>query len=181
MSASRVFGLITPPSRTILSAIITVPCRASFIAHSKYFGLFPLSASNEDQIERPLPLGALTDQQLAQQNQLISQSNRRIRNDEIRGAFVEDMATNRLPHTYERPDKLCEQQGTERTSLLPIRGLDLDTRSDVHRSLAIHSVTTFTNRSGSSRKAWCPLRSKISILAVGSFSSTPSHNVCGTV
>ena len=53
---------------------------------------------------------------------------RRIRNDEITRAFVEDMATNHLPHIYERLDKLCDRQGIERTPLPPIRWLDLNNR-----------------------------------------------------
>jgi hypothetical protein len=54
---------------------------------------------------------------------------RRIRNDEIMRAFVRDMATNHLPHIYERLDKLCEQQGIERSPLPPIRWIDLNPRN----------------------------------------------------
>jgi hypothetical protein len=54
---------------------------------------------------------------------------RRVRNDEIMRAFVHDMATNHLPHIYERLDKLCEQQGIERSQLPPIRWVDLNDRS----------------------------------------------------
>jgi len=54
---------------------------------------------------------------------------RRIRNDEIMRAFVEDMATNHLPHIYERLEKLCERQGIERSPLPPIRWIDLNSRS----------------------------------------------------
>jgi len=54
---------------------------------------------------------------------------RRIRNDELMRAFVRDMATNHLPHIYDRLDKLCEQQGIERTPLPPIRSLDVGYRS----------------------------------------------------
>jgi len=54
---------------------------------------------------------------------------RRIRNDEITRAFVHDMATNHLPHIYERLERLCEQQGIDRTSAPPIRWLDLNGRS----------------------------------------------------
>ncbi len=39
---------------------------------------------------------------------------RRIRNDELMRAFVEDMATNHLPHMYEMLEKLCDKQGIER-------------------------------------------------------------------
>jgi len=53
---------------------------------------------------------------------------RRIRNDEITRAFVEDMATNHLPHIYERLEKLCDEQGIERTALPPIRWIDLNDR-----------------------------------------------------
>lgn len=54
---------------------------------------------------------------------------RRIRNDEITRAFVHDMATNHLPHIYERLEQLCDQQGIDRTSVPPIRWLDLNGRS----------------------------------------------------
>lgn len=54
---------------------------------------------------------------------------RRIRNDEIMRAFVHDMATNHLPHIYERLERLCEQQGIERSPLPPIRWIDLNSRS----------------------------------------------------
>lgn len=54
---------------------------------------------------------------------------RRIRNDEIMRAFVHDMATNHLPHIYERLERLCEQQGIERSPRPPIRWIDLNSRS----------------------------------------------------
>lgn len=54
---------------------------------------------------------------------------RRIRNDEITRAFVHDMATNHLPHIYERLDRLCDQQRIDRTPLPPIRWLDLNGKS----------------------------------------------------
>ncbi|HXJ17937.1 MAG TPA: hypothetical protein VNM68_12165 [Candidatus Polarisedimenticolia bacterium] len=54
---------------------------------------------------------------------------RRIRNDEIMRTFVRDMATNHLPHIYERLSKLCDQQGIERSPLPPIRWIDLNSRS----------------------------------------------------
>jgi hypothetical protein len=38
---------------------------------------------------------------------------RRIRNDELNRAFVQDMATNHLPHIYELLLKLCEKQGVD--------------------------------------------------------------------
>jgi len=50
---------------------------------------------------------------------------RRIRNDEITRVFVEDMATNHLPHIYELLAKLCDRQGIERDPLPPIRWMDL--------------------------------------------------------
>ncbi|HXQ25923.1 MAG TPA: hypothetical protein VN822_05915 [Candidatus Acidoferrales bacterium] len=53
---------------------------------------------------------------------------RRIRNDELTRAFVHDMATNHLPHIYERLEKLCQEQGIDRTPLPPIRWLDLNNR-----------------------------------------------------
>ena len=55
---------------------------------------------------------------------------RRIRNDEITRAFVHDMATNHLPHIYDRLEKICDQQGIERSAPPPpIRWLDLNGRS----------------------------------------------------
>jgi hypothetical protein len=51
---------------------------------------------------------------------------RRVRNDEITRAFVHDMATNHLPHIYERLERLCDQQGVDRASAPPIRWLDLN-------------------------------------------------------
>ncbi|MBZ5501037.1 MAG: hypothetical protein LAN59_02200 [Acidobacteriia bacterium] len=53
---------------------------------------------------------------------------RRIRNDEIMRAFVRDMATNHLPHIYERLERLCERQGIERSPLPPVRWIDLSNR-----------------------------------------------------
>jgi hypothetical protein len=53
---------------------------------------------------------------------------RRIRNDELMRVFVHDMATNHLPHIYERLERLCEQQGIDRTPLPPIRWVDLSDR-----------------------------------------------------
>jgi hypothetical protein len=54
---------------------------------------------------------------------------RRVRNDELTRAFVHDMATNHLPHIYERLEKLCEQQGIESAPLPPIRWVDLNGHS----------------------------------------------------
>jgi len=53
---------------------------------------------------------------------------RRIRNDELTRVFVHDMATNHLPHIYERLERLCEEQGIERSPLPPIRWIDLNVR-----------------------------------------------------
>jgi hypothetical protein len=53
---------------------------------------------------------------------------RRIRNDEIMRSFVHDMATNHLPHIYERLERLCEQQGIARTPSPPVRWIDLNHR-----------------------------------------------------
>ena len=54
---------------------------------------------------------------------------RLVRNDEITRTFVEDMATNHLPHMYELLEKLCDKQGIDRTSRPPIRWIDLNGRS----------------------------------------------------
>ncbi|HUJ83807.1 MAG TPA: hypothetical protein VLW83_18125 [Candidatus Acidoferrales bacterium] len=51
---------------------------------------------------------------------------RRIRNDELLRAFVEDMATNHLPHIYERLNQLCDQQGTTHHDSPPIRWINLN-------------------------------------------------------
>ena len=53
---------------------------------------------------------------------------RRIRNDELTRAFVEDMATNHLPHIYEMLEKLCDKQGIERDPAPTIRWIDLNDR-----------------------------------------------------
>ena len=55
---------------------------------------------------------------------------RRIRNDELTRAFVEDMATNHLPHIYEMLEKLCDKQGIERDPAPTIRWIDLNDRSN---------------------------------------------------
>jgi hypothetical protein len=49
---------------------------------------------------------------------------RRIRNDEMTRAFVEDMATNHLPHIYGVLQRICEQKGIEHAPLPPIRWVD---------------------------------------------------------
>ena len=50
---------------------------------------------------------------------------RRIRNDEITRIFVEDMATNHLPHIYDLLLKLCEEQGIDRERPPSIRWINL--------------------------------------------------------
>jgi hypothetical protein len=49
---------------------------------------------------------------------------RRIRNDEMTRAFVEDMATNHLPHIYGVLERISEQKGIEHAPLPPIRWVD---------------------------------------------------------
>ena len=49
---------------------------------------------------------------------------RRIRNDDLTRAFVEDMAMNHLPQIYEVLEKLCDQQGIDRDPIPPIRWVD---------------------------------------------------------
>ena len=49
---------------------------------------------------------------------------RRIRNDELTRAFVEDMAMNHLPQIYEVLEKLCDQQGIDHDPIPPIRWVD---------------------------------------------------------
>jgi hypothetical protein len=53
---------------------------------------------------------------------------RRIRNDELMRVFVEDMATNHLPHIYDLLERLCERQGIDRDALPPIRWVNLNGR-----------------------------------------------------
>ena len=55
---------------------------------------------------------------------------RRIRNDELVRAFVEDMAMNHLPHMYDLLEKLCDKQGIDRAPAPPIRWIDLNDRSN---------------------------------------------------
>jgi hypothetical protein len=51
---------------------------------------------------------------------------RRIRNDEMTRAFVEDMATNHLPHVYRLLEQLCDEKGIEVAPSPPIRWIDLN-------------------------------------------------------
>lgn len=51
---------------------------------------------------------------------------RRIRNDELNRAFVEDMALNHLPHMYELLEKLCDNQEIDREPSPPIRWIKLN-------------------------------------------------------
>jgi hypothetical protein len=55
---------------------------------------------------------------------------RRIRNDELTRIFVQDMATNHLPHIYDLLEKLCDRQGIERSPLPPVRWIDLSGRPE---------------------------------------------------
>jgi hypothetical protein len=55
---------------------------------------------------------------------------RRIRNDELMRAFVEDMAMNHLPHMYDLLEKLCDKQGIDRDPAPPIRWIDLSDRNN---------------------------------------------------
>ncbi len=50
---------------------------------------------------------------------------RRIRNDELMRVFVQDMATNHLPHIYDVLNKLCREQGIQGTKSPMVRWLDL--------------------------------------------------------
>ena len=51
---------------------------------------------------------------------------RRIRNDEIQHAFVEDIARNHLPHIYDALRRLCQQEGIPLDDSPPIRWVDLN-------------------------------------------------------
>lgn len=53
---------------------------------------------------------------------------RRIRNDELTRAFVQDMATNHLPHIYDLLEQICAQQGIDRSKRPSIRWVDLNSR-----------------------------------------------------
>jgi hypothetical protein len=49
---------------------------------------------------------------------------RRIRNDEMMRAFVEDMAKIHLPHTYTLLEKLCARQGIDASERPQINWID---------------------------------------------------------
>ena len=51
---------------------------------------------------------------------------RRIRNDELTRAFVQDMATNHLPHIYSALHAICRTQGIELPDAPPIRWIELN-------------------------------------------------------
>lgn len=51
---------------------------------------------------------------------------RRVRNEELLRKFVEDIATNHLPHIYQLLETMCEKQGIDRNPLPPIRWIDLN-------------------------------------------------------
>ena len=51
---------------------------------------------------------------------------RRIRNDELLRAFVQDMATNHLPHIYSALYGICRAQGIEVPEPPPIRWIELN-------------------------------------------------------
>jgi len=51
---------------------------------------------------------------------------RRIRNDEITRAFVQDMAMNHLPHIYSALHGICRAQGIELPEPPPIRWIELN-------------------------------------------------------
>jgi hypothetical protein len=51
---------------------------------------------------------------------------RRVRNDEIMQAFVQDMALNHLPHIYDLLEKICDQQGIDRSPSPRIRWVELN-------------------------------------------------------
>jgi sensor c-di-GMP phosphodiesterase-like protein len=50
---------------------------------------------------------------------------RHIRNEDVNRAFVEDMATNHLPHIYDLLVKLADRQGIAHEAPPPIRWIDL--------------------------------------------------------
>lgn len=54
---------------------------------------------------------------------------RRVRNDELIRVFVQDMATNHLPHIYHALQELCHRQGIELPETPPVRWLDLNGKS----------------------------------------------------
>jgi hypothetical protein len=51
---------------------------------------------------------------------------RRVRNDEITRIFVEDMATNHLPHIYELLARICDEKGIQHDADPQIRWLDFE-------------------------------------------------------
>lgn len=51
---------------------------------------------------------------------------RRLTNDELTRVFVQDMATNHLPHIYELLQRLCREQGIVDTKPPIVRWIDLD-------------------------------------------------------
>ncbi len=51
---------------------------------------------------------------------------RRIRNDELTRAFVQDMAINHLPHIYSALHSICRAQGIELSDSPPIRWIELN-------------------------------------------------------
>ncbi len=51
---------------------------------------------------------------------------RRVRNDELMRVFVQDMATNHLPHIYDAMHELCKLQGIELSERPQIRWIDLN-------------------------------------------------------
>jgi len=53
---------------------------------------------------------------------------RRVRNDELMRVFVEDMARNHLPHIYQLLERICEEQGIDRSLRPDIRWVDLNAR-----------------------------------------------------
>jgi hypothetical protein len=50
---------------------------------------------------------------------------RRLRNDEMTRAFIQDVATNHLPHIYEMLQRLCGQQGIDTSKAPIVRWVDL--------------------------------------------------------
>ncbi len=58
---------------------------------------------------------------------------RRVRNDEFMRAFLQDMATNHLPHIYDLLDKMCDRQGIDRPPPPPILLIDLLDNRDRRR------------------------------------------------
>ena len=58
---------------------------------------------------------------------------RRKRNDEIMRAFVRDIATNHLPHTYDALQKIAARQGITLDETPMVRFVDLNGHSHGHR------------------------------------------------